>query len=218
MVPGAIPAAPTLRNRGRGGEANIVVVMGSRNERGRAENTAGAWAAAAVVLALGALGFAVAGQFELQDLAARMDRMQASPPVSPTTTGAPPDALGVPAGSSEPASPAETAAVKAAFASLYDGSQPIEARMQFIDDPGGVLDAISAAGALFAQEVSALRATVSRVVFTSTVTATVAYALQANGAEALQRLGSARLVDGVWKVSRATVCADLEMAGARCVG
>lgn len=191
--------------------------MTPREERGRAETTAGAWAAAAVVLALGALGFGVATQFELQDMAAKLDRLERSDVTTTTTASSP---AGSPliseAGPTESAPPAETAAVEAAFVALYDGSQPIESRMAYVDDPQGVLAAIQAAGPDFARQISLLRATVSRVTFTSTATATVAYALHIDGGEPLQRLGHARSRDGVWKVSRSTVCADLEIAGARC--
>lgn len=196
-----------------------------RGDEGRAETTAGAWAAAAVVLALGALGFGVASQFQVQDLSARVDRLErqarvaSTIPVAAVGTGvdatsvSPPE--GVP-GSTESTPPAQTAAVETAFERLYDGSTPIGQRVSLIDDPSGIVEAFGALDPTVARQMATLRAQVHRVTFTSTSTATVSYSVQTAGGEPVQRLGGARLVDGIWKVARSTVCADLEAAGARC--
>ncbi len=197
--------------------------MAPKGERARAEASAGAWAAAAVVLALGALGFGVASQFQVQDLSARLDRYErnarsvATVPVATTVPTS--DALAAttaPAGSGEAAPPAETAEVEAAFVTLYDGSKPIDERVRVIDDPSGIAEAFQMLAPAVAKQMASLRARVHAVKFTSTVTATVNYAVQTLGGQPVQRVGAARLVDGTWKVARSTVCADLSDVGAHC--
>jgi hypothetical protein len=69
-------------------------------------------------------------------------------------------------------------------------------------------------------QAAAVRAVVDRVTFTSSMTATVTYRLTSGsgGVATASRIGSARRVGGTWKVTRSTVCGDLEDAGAPCGG
>jgi hypothetical protein len=198
-----------------------------RDDRGRAEDSAGAWAAAAVVLALGALGFAVVAQVRVSDLEHRVVALErsidrtAAPPGdvgSPTTT-TPRPADDQPVAGDQPANPgAAEAAVRSAFVNLYDGARPIAERVDAVDDPRGVADALGAAAeGDFALKVANTRATVSEVIFTSPTTATTRYSVLVNGdPQVADAQGAARFVDGEWKVTRATVCADLEDVGAPC--
>jgi hypothetical protein len=182
-----------------------------------ADATAGAWAAAAIVLALGALVFGVVAELHAHDLSVRVTRLEHNATI-PTaarssTTSTPPSTEA----SAQPANPEQAEQqIDTAFATVYDGSRSTADRLSYIDDPVGVEDAFSQAstGSL-ALVTSGLRAEVSRITFTSSVTATVSYSLTAAGSTA-QRLGSARLAGGAWKVSRATVCSDLSAAGVAC--
>ncbi len=183
-----------------------------------ADATAGAWAAAAVVLALGALVFGVVAELHAHDLGNRVSRLEAE-----VASPHPPSGGGSASGATttsdalQPADPqAAQQAIATAFATVYDGSKSSDDRLAYVDDPDGVLDALNrATSGSLATVTQNLQAEVSRVTFTSSVTATVAYSLTAAGQSA-QRLGSARLVGDTWKVSRATVCADLADAGAAC--
>jgi hypothetical protein len=173
-----------------------------------------------VVLALGALVFGVVAELHAHDLGVRVARLEhaaaqggtrssTSPATSPTSTVA----------SLQPADPQQAEQeIDTAFSAVYDGSRPTSERLTYIDDPDGVMDAFDKAstGSL-AAVTSGLRADVSRVTFTSSVTATVSYSLTSAGTTA-QRLGSARLTGGTWKVSRSTVCSDLSAAGVACTG
>jgi hypothetical protein len=194
-------------------------------EEGRAESTAGAWAAAAVVLALGALGFGVASQMQVQDLEHRVDSLERTSRFPATTAGAAGAAVATTtapaAGGSSGAAVlpgADRSAVEGAYQVVYDGSRPIEDRIRYIDDPTGIVASFQTltSGEL-ASTAAQLRAVVDQVTFTSTMTATVSYRLASGGTSGGdERIGSARLVGDTWKVTRSTVCGDLEDAGAPC--
>jgi hypothetical protein len=192
----------------------------------RSEGSAAAWAAAAVVLAVGGLGFGVAAQIRLNHLEQRVDRLEAtakavstSRPVATTTTI---DDTTVPTTTPVAAAPPDVAAAKQsvihAYQVVYDGTQSPDTRLAFIDDPSGVAAAFQqAAGGPLAAQAAAIKARIDDVTFNSAVDASVRYAVLVNGVPQFQsRLGEARFDNGLWKVSRATVCADLQEAGAPC--
>jgi hypothetical protein len=190
-------------------------------DRGRAEASTGAWAAAAVVLALGGLGFGVVAQVRTSDLEDRVDRLEitlaqkARTPASTTTVvDNTPTTLG-----RQPESPDEARAdVLHAFDVAYDGAKPIEERLSFVDDTSGVAAAItSTASGPFAEQAARSRVRVDDVTFTSAVEATVRYVVVSGGVAQLDdRVGAARNVGGTWKVTRDTICTDLVAAGANC--
>ena len=64
---------------------------------------------------------------------------------------------------------------------------------------------------------TSVSAKVDRIVFTSPTSASVAYDLLVDGSQTFAtRVGHARFVGGRWKVTRATVCADLALANVTC--
>ncbi len=64
---------------------------------------------------------------------------------------------------------------------------------------------------------TSVSAKVDRIVFTSPTTAAVVYDLVLDGSQTFAtRVGHARFVGGRWKVTRATVCADLALANVTC--
>ncbi len=197
-----------------------------RDDRGRTENSAGAWAAAAVVLALGGLGFGVVAQVRASDLEQRvaaLERLAAEAGldtsalptmVEPTTTTKPGDDPGV-----QPADPgAAEAAVRNAFVVFYDGSRPEGERLAVVDDPHGVAETLRAAAVgEFALEVANSKGSVSDISFDSPTTAKARFSVLVSGQRLVADVeGAARLVDGAWKVTRSTVCASLEDVGAPC--
>jgi hypothetical protein len=196
-------------------------------EEGRSESTAGAWAAAAVVLALGALGFGVASQLQVQDLERRVDSLERTTQIPVTSrapaTTAPPVTTTVTGGGAGGAvlPDIDKEGVERAYGTVYDGSRPTQDRLAYVDDPSGIVASLErvSSGEL-SQTATQLRAVVDRVTFTSTMTATVSYRLAtgADAGSAPERIGSARRVGGTWKVTRSTVCGDLEDAGAPCGG
>lgn len=196
---------------------------------GRSEGSAAAWAAAAVVLALGGLGFGVAAQVRLTHLEQRVDRMEAaaarsaatSRPVASTTTF---DDGPRPTTTVVAAAPADVAAARQsvihAYQTVYDGSASSDTRLAFIDDTSGVAAAFqAAAGGTFAAQSTQIKARIDEVTFNSAVDASVRYAVLVNGVPQFEsRVGGARYDNGLWKVTRETVCADLTEAGAPCAG
>jgi hypothetical protein len=194
---------------------------------GRSEGSAAAWAAAAVVLAVGALGFGVAAQVRLTHLEQRIDRQQATTRASATSRPlAPPTTFdGTPSTTTTTvvdAAPANDVVARSsvihAYQTVYDGSAPTDTRLAFIDDPTGVSAAFQmAASGRLATQASAIKARIDSVTFDSAVEASVRYAILVNGIPQFDhRVGTARFDNGLWKVTRATVCGDLLEAGAPC--
>ena len=209
-------------------------------DRGSSDGSAGAWAAAAVVLAVGALGFGVFAQLRASDLAARVERLETARAASPlsdattnkvnTTLKAIPPTAGLPVVPSQTTVLPTTApasqppdvigaenAVRQAYAIAYDGTQALDARLSVIDDSRGVDAAFRAAGTgQYATSLANARGTVSRVSFTSDNAATVSYSVFFNGQSGAERQGTAVAIEGVWRITRATVCADLAAVNAPC--
>jgi hypothetical protein len=195
---------------------------------GRSEGSAAAWAAAAVVLAVGALGFGVVAQVRETHLEQRIDQLQTTARAAATTsraretttTDATPSTTTTVVG----AAPADDVVARSnvihAYQTVYDGTEPTDTRLAFIDDPNGVGAAFQAAAAgRFATQASAIKARIDSVSFDSAVEASVHYAILVNGVPQFDhRVGTARLDNGLWKVTRATVCGDLLEAGAPCQG
>ena len=178
------------------------------------------------MLGLGALGFGVVAQLRVSDLESRLDQIEVAASTPVTDEADQPDVTTTTLEATTtsvarfPESEAEArASVLHAYDVVFDGSSPGEQRLRFIDDPTGVEAAFAVAGGgQFAAQSAALRVRVDEVTFTDAAHATVRYVLISNGvAQIQQRIGTAVLVGGTtWKVTRETVCADLEAAGAPC--
>lgn len=135
----------------------------------------------------------------------------------PPECSPPPEPLPEP-GPEQPADPeAARAAVTDVFARAYAGLDA-EQRGEVIDDPSGldtVLDELAAGP--FVEQVERARAEVREIVFVSATRAAVRYDIVIEDSSTFgDRLGEAVLVDGAWKVTRATVCRDITLAGATC--
>ena len=190
-------------------------------ERG---SSAGAWAAAALVLALGALVFAVLSHLRITELEDRVasleeergglsDTTSAASPPPPTFVTTSPEAFGQP-----PDPDAARSDVVAAFSAVYDPNVGVETRLQLVDDVTGVAAAIrQAAAGPNGAVVATVTASVIDVQFLSPTRARVGYSLIVPGREPLSgRVGEARVAAGAWKVTRSTVCTDLLVVGGAC--
>jgi hypothetical protein len=92
-------------------------------------------------------------------------------------------------------------------------------RTDFIDDPTGVAEAREQVQAgVYADDAASARATIDELVFTSPDEAWFRYSIDTPGNDFDNRYGIAVTVDGVWKITRATVCQDLSLAGGDCGG
>jgi hypothetical protein len=125
-------------------------------------------------------------------------------------------APGLPPETSAPADrTAAVAEIQAAFRTAYDSSLDQATREAPIDDPRGLAEAAAEAMAgPFAAEAVSARPTVTDVSFDRPGHATVVYDLGQGSIR--DRVGEAVLVEGTWKVTRATVCFDLALAAATC--
>ena len=120
-----------------------------------------------------------------------------------------PDRLPAP-GAEQPADPAAArAAVEAAWSTVFMSPLADDGALDAVDDPGGVAAARADLAGRYPP--GTLEGTVNRItdlVFTDAATAIVQYRIQVPklGYDRSGDLGEVRLVDGRWKVSRATVC------------
>lgn len=88
-----------------------------------------------------------------------------------------------------------------------------------IDDPTGVAEAreqVREGG--FESEAASAVAVVEELVFTSPSEAWFRYRIETDGIDLFERYGTAVAIDGVWKITRNTICQDLSMAGGDCGG
>lgn len=130
----------------------------------------------------------------------------------------PPPAL--PDAGEQPVDPAAASAeITTLMASLYGAVGDDVDRSVLIDDPTGVADAreqVQSGG--FADDAASATATIDELVFTAPDEAWFRYSIDTPGNDFDNRYGIAVLVDGVWKVTRSTVCQDLSLAGGDCGG
>jgi len=200
--------------------------MRRRSERAASDGSAGAWAAAALVLGLGGLLFGVVAHLRTSNLEARVDQLEQATVQSETPSDTSPDEAASPSTAMTATvvetQPDDVAAARKgvtdAYTAVYDGSKPQSARLVLIDDPTDVGAAMTfAAAGDVGQAYERTRARVDEVAFTSADEATVRYRVILDGAPTLDaRIGEAVFVDDRWKVTRETVCADLEEVGAPC--
>jgi hypothetical protein len=126
----------------------------------------------------------------------------------------------LPAAGEQPADPdGARRAVEHAYATAYDGGlgDTPEKRALVEDSESlvAVMDEIRRG--TFAQQVQNASAKVTEVVFVSPTEAAVRYdILIENYTNFTDRIGRAKLIGGVWKVARPTVCADISLAGSNC--
>lgn len=197
--------------------------MNDAPERERG-SSAGAWAAAALVLALGALAFAVIAHIRVTDLEGRVAVLESEIAAGREPLAElPADELPADDPSTDlPAAPSDEAAARAgviaAFGSVYDPAAAIDDRVRMVDDPTGVGDALrQIAAGPNAVAVTSATVEVNDVNFTSPARAKVVYTVIAPGQAPISgREGEARVDGGTWKVTRATVCADLLAVGGNC--
>lgn len=130
----------------------------------------------------------------------------------------PPPAL--PDAGEQPADPAAAESeVRAAMSTLYGIVGSDEVGTEMLDDPTGVAEAreqVQEGG--FADDAAGAVATIDELVFTAPAEAWFRYSIDTPGNDFANRYGIAVLVDGVWKITRATVCQDLSLAGGDCGG
>lgn len=189
-----------------------------------------------MVLAVGALGFGVVGHLRADELeeqvadlrAATREPRTAAPAATTTSTTSSttttstttaPGGAGAVAVTGDPLDPVVARrAIEVAFDAVYDGGAGSSVRIAAVDDPTGIEDALRV---LYlgpsAEAARTSSATVSAVSFTSPTRAAVGYTVAVAGVPELAvRLGEARIAGGSWKVTRATVCADLAVLEAPC--
>lgn len=116
--------------------------------------------------------------------------------------------------------PADAAASEAEIVDLMAAMYGEGGVLEFIDridDPTGVEAAVEqVADGGFQEEAASAQAIVEELVFTDPQTAWFRYRIETSGIDLDGRFGTAVLVDGTWKITRATICQDLSLAGGWC--
>ena len=139
-------------------------------------------------------------------------------------TGQNEDACAAPAGLPAPGTeqPADvgaaTQAVTDAFNVSHSNAQPDDARTAVIDDPTGLPEiwAQNLKGP-YKDQIASSIVTLDGVVFATPTKAYFQYHWETPGYESFgARFGEAVLVDGTWKVTRASMCQDITLMGVSC--
>ena len=113
---------------------------------------------------------------------------------------------------------AATRAVTDAFNVAHSNAQPDDARTAVIDDPTGLPEiwAQNRQGP-YKDQIAASVITLDEVVFASETKAYFRYHWDTPGYSSYgPRFGEAVLVDGTWKVTRASMCQDITLTGVSC--
>jgi hypothetical protein len=140
-------------------------------------------------------------------------------------TEVPPATLPKP-GVFQPDDPAAARAeIELAFTSLYENIEDDDAIFQYVDDPSG-LDLLmdDVLKGEFKNGYRKMSAEIVDLIYFSPVEASFMYTLDLDpllGPENFDNdwfrlFGRARLVDGTWRITRTTICRDIEMSGTQC--
>ncbi len=115
-------------------------------------------------------------------------------------------------GAASPADAPTTAAVTTTFVTLFNGTLPVATRLPLLQNSETFATALASQAS--SPILGTTSATVSAVTLASPKVAHVTYTLSVSGTPLLQnQTGIAVQVDGGWKVSAATFCALLSVAG-----
>ncbi|MFT4866537.1 MAG: hypothetical protein ACI8RE_002735 [Ilumatobacter sp.] len=118
----------------------------------------------------------------------------------------------------QPADPAaDEVTITELMSSIYGESDESFETLDWIDDPTGVAEAREevAAGS-FEESAASAEAIVEALVFTAPNEAWFRYRIETSVTTLRDRFGIARLIGGVWKITRDTICQDLSMASGNC--
>ncbi len=104
------------------------------------------------------------------------------------------------------------------MSSIYGESGESFEALGWIDDTTGVAAAREEVTAgSFEESAASAEAIVEALVFTAPDEAWFRYRIETSVTTLRDRFGIARLIDGVWKITRDTICQDLSMASGNCV-
>jgi hypothetical protein len=111
-------------------------------------------------------------------------------------------------------------AVIDAYRAVYNGKTTDDEKASRVEDPRGVRLAFATARTNFAEALAKVTIRVKDVRFVNRAEAAVAYDIVIPNYSPIPEIpgrhGRAVLVDGEWKVAHATICTDLQLAGASC--
>ena len=107
--------------------------------------------------------------------------------------------------------------VREALTTLFSGKNPREVRLTAVDDRSNVDAAMDAVRKQFPEASDSSEPELAELVFTDASSASFLFRLRYVGAPLLPaRVGTARLVDGRWLITRSTLCDVMSAAGHAC--
>lgn len=126
----------------------------------------------------------------------------------PPPTTAP---MALPPAGDPPADPeAAEQAIRDALATLMDTTRPVEERVAVVDDPVGLAEAFDRVDEMFGTLSTESAVQIDELVFVSPDQAVFTFDRTMGDGTLLATIqGRARLVDGVWKITRSTYCKDI---------
>lgn len=120
-------------------------------------------------------------------------------------------------GSEQPVDPAAARAeIEHNFSLLYGPRDPAIDRSLYIDDNFGFAEASAEVERNFPGAADGASVAIDDLVFVDASNAMFRYTLDTPAADFRDQLGRARLLDGVWKITRATLCQDMSHGGGMC--
>lgn len=124
-----------------------------------------------------------------------------------------------PPGDQPPDPAAAQVQIAVALDQLHGAADPAVDPLALVDDPFAVLEMLEAArtnGDQLGEVWDEAVVTLEEAVFLSPVEAAFEYTLETSRTTLPELFGRARLIDGTWRISRSTLCRDLELYGAIC--
>lgn len=139
-------------------------------------------------------------------------------PPMPTVASGPPVPVLPPPGEQQPESvEGARAQVDEALRTVFGGTNPRPVRLSRLDDPSNLDEAMDDVRSRYEEASNTSEAEMAELVFTDATSASFLFRLRYVGAPLLPaRIGTARLVDGQWMITRSTLCDVLSAAGATC--
>jgi len=139
-------------------------------------------------------------------------------PVPPAAMPAPQGPALPPPGAQQPEDPdGARRQVEEALTTVFSGANPREVRLSALDDPSNMDQAMDEVRERYPEASTTSEPEMAELVFTDAGNASFLFRLRYVGAPLLPaRIGTARLVDGRWMISRSTLCDVLSAAGSTC--
>ena len=139
-----------------------------------------------------------------------------SPPMTPPQQSAPPPSTLPPAGKPPADEDAARKSVTEAYEGVYAANAAIQDVVKFVDDTHGLEQAIAQLDQNIPNARPTLSIDIREIRFVSPTKAAVLYDIRDANGTWPGRVGESVPVNGMWKVTRETVCRDITLGASSC--